>query len=331
MDLWRPVSYRNVQLNNVAVVPGGSVNTGVAIDRVVFGGVPGVGYTEKRSLSDGRDASDIYLESRRIVLQGTIYGTTRAEAFSRMAVLRTAMSPTGAFVADPSIYGYLPLYWQEPTTDTRFDADEETGIRYRSLHANVRPLATPEFDVIRDRLGGVEDRGSGIPWTVQLEAIDPRIYGDRVTVYLDDTDNINHDHVVSGPYYLTNRGGYPAPVRLEFTVAANQVKSGFAKFTIGGSIMRIGIPKSTKKQTIRYDGIKKVLTIEENGLEVLRMDQLRFLSESTHPLVPAGTTEWTWTTLPADVVVPPEVASSYAAQPIGADPTSRIWFDEAYV
>lgn len=328
MDLWRPVAYRGVQLNDARRASGSSsLNVGVALERVVFGAVQGVGYTEKRSLADGRDASDVYLESRRIQLAGTIYGTTRSEAFDHVALIRTVCSPTGAYTSDPGDYGYLPLSWQEPTTDPRFTTDPVNGLRYRDMHSNVRPLTTPQFDIVRDRLGGLEDRGAGIPWSVQFEAIDPRLYGDTVTNYLTDIDNAAHTASV-GTLTLLNRGDYPSPVKILFLVAANQPLPGYAKFTIGGSIMRIGIPKSVNQQIFRYDGVKKVLTIEEQGLEVLRMDQLVFLAESTHPLVPSGSTQWSWTTLPADLGVS---AATYAAQPIGADPNSRMWFDEAYV
>ena len=283
MDLSRAVMYRGLNLNGCAQIAQGQRLYGSLLGSVQMGNVPGVGWTEKRSLGDGNDASDVFLGARRIFLTGHLYGRSRAEMFDFQQVLVTALSPTAAYNATPADFGYNPLYYSVPTEDTAYDEDIN-GDRLRVLYVLVRPLATPTVDINRDASGGQDDLGSGIAWSSVLEAKDPRIYvfPDR-EVSLDGTD--------SGTF--VNRGDYPAP--LNFLLVAPAGAGGTFTFVGAGTNMHIDIPAATVQQVFRYDGYLHVLTVETNGVEVLRMDLLTFVNETTHPVVQSGSSEWTAT------------------------------------
>ena len=280
MDLSRAVVYRGLNLNGVAQLAAGERMYGSQITSVRMGNVPGVGWSEKRSLGDGNDASDVYLGARRMLLSGYVYGRTRAEMFDFQQDLITALSPTAAYNSSPAEFGYNPMYYAVPTEDVAWAMDP-MGDRLRTLYVNVRPLATPAVDIVRDSSGGQDELGSGIAWSVTVEAKDPRVYvfPDRETP-LSGSD--------SGVF--PNRGDYPAPINLLLVVRPST--PGTYRFIGAGSDMSITCPTSSVRQIIRYDGYLRVLTMETNGLEVLRMDLLHFANETTHPAVMPGNTSW---------------------------------------
>jgi hypothetical protein len=278
--------YRGLNLNGVAQQAAGERMTGSQVSSVRMGNVPGVGWTEKRSLGDGNDASDVYLGARRVFLQGFVYGRSRAEMFDFQQSLLTALSPTASYNSNPAEFGYNPLYYAVPTLDLDFDVDT-VGDRYRTLYVLARPLATPTVDINRDASGGQEDLGSGIAWSAVLEAKDPRVY-----VFPDQETDL--DGSDSGTF-ATNRGDYPSPLNFILVVATAGAPTSY-HFVGAGTDMYIDIPASTVQQVFRYDGYLHVLTVETNGVEVLRMDLLRFVNENTHPLVlPGSSGSWTGT------------------------------------
>jgi hypothetical protein len=283
LDLTRAVMYRGLDLNGCAQIAQGQRLYGSLLQSVQMGNVPGVGWTEKRSLGDGNDASDVYLGPRRIFLSGHLYGRTRAEMFDFQQVLVTALSPTAAYNDTPADFGYNPLYYSVPTADEAFEEDVN-GDRLRVLFVNARPLATPTVDINRDASGGQDNLGSGIAWASVLEAKDPRVY-----VFPD--REVNLDGTDSGTF--ANRGDYPAP--LNFLLVAPAGAGGTFHFDGALTVMDIVIPAATVQQTFRYDGYLHVLTVETNGLEVLRMDLLKFVNETTHPVVQPGSSGWSAT------------------------------------
>lgn len=302
MDLSRAIVYRGFNLNGVTQYAAQTMWYGSMVESVRMGNVPGVGWTEKRSLGDGNDASDVFLGTRRVQLQGHVYGRVLAEMFDFQQELMTVLSPTASYMANPAEFGYNPLYYAVPTLDVTWLPDEN-GDRLRTLYVNVRPLATPSVDIIRDSTGGQPDLGAGIAWSVTLEAKDPRVYvfPDReVSLY------------GAGPPYngtFNNRGDYPSPLNILLVVPANTTAT--YQFTGGGSNMYIDIPTSSVQQAFRYDGYLRVLTVESNGTEVLRMDLLRFVNETTHPAIQPGNSDWTFTGP-------------------GLAPGSRLFWSEAY-
>jgi hypothetical protein len=299
MDLTRQVTYQGLNLNDATF--DNNPTDGIQLDSVQWPGVQGVGYTEKRSQADGFDASDVYLGLRRIFLRGTIYGSTRALLYDRMQSVRSALSPTSAYTASPGDFGFLPLTFEEPTTDTANFTDG-----YKPLQVFARPVQTPSFSILRDAMGGVAGRGGGIVFEAALEAKDPRIYvRPEVVVAMPTTVNTKSGN-------LKNRGDYPAPLNIMFIVPLAR-GNGKMTITAAGSQMEITVGDSVADQIFRYDGTLKVLTVETNSVESLRMDLLKFLNETTYPLVPAGTSAYTWT-------------STFGF--VGAN--SRLWFWESF-
>lgn len=282
MDLSRAVIYRGLDLNGAAQLGATERIYGSMIGSCQMGNVAGVGWTEKRSLGDGNDASDVFLGPRRVMLSGHVYGRTRAEMFDFQQVVLTTLSPTSAYNSSPSDFGYNPLYYSAPTEDA--DYPEVGGIRLRALYMNLRPLATPTVSIIRDATGGREEGGGGIAWESVLEAKDPRVY-----VFPDREVDLEGPGEESGDFF--NRGDYPAPLNITLVVAAST--SGTFHFVGAGSNMRITVPSASVQQVFRYDGYLHVLTVETNGLVALRMDLLQFVNETTHPVVQPGTSSWT--------------------------------------
>jgi len=92
---------------------------------------------------------------------------------------------------------------------------------------------------------------------------------------------------------FANRGDYPAPLNLLLVASAGAARN--YHFVGAGTDMFIDIPAATVAQVLRYDGYLHVLTVETNGVEVLRMDLLRFQNETTHPVVQPGSSGWTGT------------------------------------
>lgn len=318
MDFTKPLTYRGLDLNSVVIDPSDQAQidkpgrlAGIAIDDFVVGGVQGVGYTEKRSNADGRDASDVFLDSRRLVANGTVYGDTAGDAHDRFQQLCSVISPTGAYNSEPGAYGYLPLSWYEPTNDPRYEFADESGTRWRQVFANARPLIIPERRWVRDRTGGRKAGGLSVPFIAYWEAIDPRIYVEPVI-----EDALNHAAGTFGGTFL-NRGDYPSPLNIQLVFNALGTP-GTVTITAGGAVIVLTIPSSDDVQTIRYNGFLRVLTQEEEGsTEVQRQDLLDFTTENENP-----------------VVEPTPLGEDEAAWQVVTDKTlqagSKFWFYEAY-
>lgn len=277
-DLKQPVEYRGYDFNGNWRSDGGLIY-GSQLNSVNISRVPSAGYTEKRALGDGRDASDVYLDSRRIEMTGQVYGETRGECFDELANILKTLNPVLAYDADPSRKGYLPLTFSRPTSDLN---NHPSGVI--PLHMYVRPLALPLYTVVRDLTGGLESKGMTIPWEAQCEAKDPRLYGLDIAVPLAG---------VSGGGTLSNRGHYFAPLTISMPVLAAQPAGTFTLVTSGAQLV-ITIPNETVDQVLTYDGNRKVLLQTKNGITTLRMDLLSFLSGTTHPRIPPGGDAYTW-------------------------------------
>jgi hypothetical protein len=284
MDLTRPVTYRTVNINDAVVQDGGLI-VGNQITNTEYYGVEAIGYREKRSASDGLDASDVYLGGRTVRISGATYGDTRADFFDRLNDLRAAFSPTSAYLESPGDYGYLPLEFEVPTEDiTNWPSGFITQM------VRVRPMGTPRVVFQRDRVGGSDTRGFSAEWEQFFEAKDPRIYAqDETITYFNAAGNTS-----SGAGTLNNRGPYPAPVNILIYLPASVTGERRTTLTVGGSSIKIVIPASTNARTARYDGTEKTLTLEESGVELLRMDLLTFPAGVDHPLIPSGSSSYSW-------------------------------------
>jgi hypothetical protein len=94
---------------------------------------------------------------------------------------------------------------------------------------------------------------------------------------------------------LNNRGTYLAAVEALWVVGAG---SGTITATIGDSIFTLTIPASTGARTIRFKGSAddKMVTIEEDSVEVPRLDVLAFTGDTTWPLIDPGDSAYSFTT-----------------------------------
>ncbi len=280
MDVTRPVTYRGLNLNDAAIAGSRENITGIAVEAMDYSAITGYGYTEKRSNSDGFDACDIFLGKRDVRLTGTIYGRSRADLFDRKAAMVAAFTPTLAYAESPIDYGYLPLVFEEPTLDTD---NWPTG--YIEKMMRVRARATPDYAITRDATGGITERGLAIPYRVEMEARDPRIYAATPQQFFFDAN--------PSPIFLPNRGQYPSPFRVVWP------SNGTAKevLTLIGldTSITLTIPALASPRTLYYDGVEKYCTLEVDGQESLRMDLLDFAQGTTHAEVPPGGDSIAWT------------------------------------
>ena len=285
-----PVRYRGIELNTVDMVPGVGLRKGNLLEVFDLSDVQGVGYTEKKAQRDGLDASDVYLGARYVRLQGVTYGEDIADLHDRLQEVRTALTPTAAYVSDIPHYGYVPLEFTLPTNDLVNFPPAVSGDPHstRDLELRARPRGQPTFQIRRD--GGASNgadpsRGGGVSWQAVLECKDPRMY-----VRPDTWVYWNADVTPAVP--LTNRGDYPAPLDILIEVPASSA-GGSVHFWVGASDFIITIPDATTTQILRYSGDLQVLTLESNSVEVLRMDLFALQNNTLHPyILPGGLTTY---------------------------------------
>jgi hypothetical protein len=308
MDLLQDVTYRGFKLNDSSIqtnltpsdVAGGGI-TGCVIDSVDFSDVDVVQYLEKRSQSDGSDAGDVFLGVRRVRMSGTLYALTRALLFDALRSLRAALNPILAQADSPADLGYQPLYFAMPTNDlTNFTSP--AGVIEMQMKALPRAF---QAIIVRDDLGGSDEDALAIQWQATFVCRDPGILG------LDPQDT-----VITPGIHLTqtgnviNRGNYLAPAEMLIVTTS---AAGVITCTIGDSVFTITVPASAGARIIRMKGKDKVLTVEENSVENLRMDLITFTGASTWPLISPGTSAYSIS-----------VASATTSA------TSHFWFYEQY-
>ena len=276
MDITEDVTYRGLLLTGADHGPGGNHPIeGIRTTRVRFGDVSVHGYTEKKSLDDGFDASDVFLGTRVVNIRGELFARDKAGLFDMLDLLRLKFTPTDAYNESPEQRGYLPLGFSQPTGLTVY---WPTGFIERVLYC--RPSMQPEHDLEFSALGEQDEDGYVVPFTLQLEAKDPRFYNPLpVTEYIVGTV------MTQGSGNITNRGNYPAPLNmLLHTLAAQEDEATFT-FVGYGSNMTVTIPGGAEDRTIRVDSINKVCTLTVGEVETLRMDLITFTADTTWPKV----------------------------------------------
>ncbi len=304
MDTQRDIVYRGFTLNDSAIRA--SIEAGSGIGKGIDGSVVDswdtsdvdiVQFMEKRALSDGMDAGDVFHGGRRLRLAGTHYGSTRALLYDRLDEFMAATNAVLAQREEPLDKGFRPLYFAKPTN--RVD-DYPGGLI--DLFINARP-GPRQFIIQRDQQGGSDSHGLAIPYQASFVMRDPTLYG----VDIFDID-LSGGGTVAGNF--VNRGNYISKLNMLLVVGA---AAGTVAVTAGGATFTITVPASTGNRTIRYKGADKVLTFEENGIEVIRYDRLGLTASQQHPIIPEGTSPYsvTFTT------VVPAVGS-------------HMWFYESY-
>jgi hypothetical protein len=278
VDLTRAIGYRGFALNTL-IADSQNRNYGCELTRVEWRGAEGVGYTEKRALADGRDASDVYLDRLVLALQGAVYGINRAHLWDLWQELKTALTPTAAFDEEPGDKGFMPLDFWVPTRNiTAFPS----GFIHQQILA--RPVGQPTTTFLSDAHGGADEDAMSLRWEGVVECRDPRTYAFEPTII--DMAGVG-DHSGS----LINLGDYPTPLNILLILPPLASDSSLS-FIGAGTDMTITLKLSSFEQTYRYSASEKVLSLEKQGSEVLRMDLLSFFSNKTHPLVQRGSTPY---------------------------------------
>jgi hypothetical protein len=157
-DLTLAVTYRGIDLNATSLVHGEIV--GGVVDVFDYSEVDVRQFTEPYALADGLDVGGVWLGGRRIRMAGTVYDLTRALVGARLDMLESLFSPTAAFIADPSSFGFAPL-------------------TFTSLSGSVRTIyARPDglrVTYNRDQFGGRYNDPLAVPWAVTMLAKNPAI------------------------------------------------------------------------------------------------------------------------------------------------------------
>lgn len=281
MDLTQDISYRGFLLNDADIrsniIGGGGAASGISgcvIDSADFSDLDVVQFLEKRSQGDGMDAGDVFLGARRIRMAGTLYNTSRAALYDDLADLRAALAPVLAQRDEPLDRGYRPMTFSWPTLRTDDYPSGQIDLQLLALPRSFQQM----FD--RDQLGGDSTDALAIPWQATFICRDPGIKAAEAQDY-DLTDSLTGNTV--------NRGTYLAPVNMVFVVtsAANDIN-----VAVGDSLFYISVPASTGNRIFRVKE-DKVLTVEEDSVEVTRLDLLDFSAENTWPLISPGTAAFT--------------------------------------
>lgn len=285
MDTTELITYRDFTLNDPDIAFDAGVGlgkgvTGSVVDSFDISDVDIVQFLEKRALEDGMDASDVFQGSRRLRMTGTLYGKTRPIFYDKVDEFMAATAAVLAQRDEPANKGYVPLYFSTPTNDAAWTAEGFVIPKFVYALPRVRHIA-----IERDSQGeGISpNKGLAATWSATWLMKDPAIYG-VVPIDVDLTGN------TSGSW--TNRGNYIS--RLNFLI---EVGAAAGSFTIsaGDATFVITVPASSGNRIFRYNGKEKYLTMEENSVEVLRMDLLGLDSEGAHPNIPPGDSVYTVT------------------------------------
>lgn len=268
MDLSEPIEYRGFNFNDA--VKSGDTIVGCKVIQAFWQGPAGVGYTEKRARADGNDAGDVYLGPRRLRLSGELYGSTRADTFTRLRNIRAACLPTLAYADDEDNQGYTPLSYSDGIDD---------------LYLYVRPLAGVEADFQADKQGSGDD-GFAIQYAVTFEAKDPR-------AYVQTEEAVDIDGMTSGTGTMEN-GDYPTPIDIVLASTANTpITFRFLGFDADVTLTVPDLPDGPC--TVRYYGKERIVRKSYLGNTTLAMDLVSFDAEVMYPEIPAGGGVYSWT------------------------------------
>ena len=176
MDTTRDIIYRGFKLNDSTLKDQsfadglGEGISGCVIDSFDPDDVDVVQFQEKRAEADGMDVGTPFLGGRRIRIDGTIYGKTRALCYDLLWQLRATLSPVLAAREIPQDKGYLPMYFSVPTNDPNYAG----AIAMRAL---VMPRAF-KAPIVRDTHGGEDGDQMAIAWSAQLVMREPNFEGE---------------------------------------------------------------------------------------------------------------------------------------------------------
>ena len=284
MDTTRNHLYRAFLLNDENIranlTPGGAI-TGSVVDSFDISDVDVIHYMEKRSLMDGLDASDVWYGARRIRVAGTLYGASRAALFDLADEFMAATNAVLAQRESPADMGFRPYFFSKPTLRAEYADAPDSGV------IDLVAYALPRGRQVlwqRDQQGGRDFDPLAIPWSASFLMKDPVIYSaDAKVIDLSGGS-------VSGNF--ANRGNYITVINMLVQVGS---AAGSIALNAGGANIVITVPASSGTRIIRYKGIDKMLTVEENSIELPRFDLLSLGTQQSHPVIPAGSSAYTIT------------------------------------
>lgn len=216
--------------------------------------------------------------------------------------------------ADPGIYGVTPLDFPltAQTEVTGATATAATNLIGKAAHGLVAGD--------RVRITDLGTGGAGLSTTTTYYvlaagltssafAVSTTSGGSAVDITSDSTA-LKYVKSITTTGSFTNRGNYLSTVNGLFEVGR---ASGTIAMTIGDTNCTITVPASTGTRIIRFKGADKVLTLEENSVELPRMDLITFNNDTTWPYVDPGTGD-------LSVTVHGSIATA----------NSHVWFYEQY-
>lgn len=277
MNLGKAISWADINLNSVTTAPTGAPTSGYRVDRIEVSPPPLTQYVEKRALTDGMVAHDVYLGGRTITAIVTAYGTSAGDFWDKAQALHRVMNaPLRRIVAEDNDlentegFGFLSFY--QPTNSTAVGqwptSAYPDGI---PLAYRVRPLDMA-YSLERSRDASESDEGQSKSFALRWLAKDPlKVH----TSYY--TANISNSGTLSATAY---RGDYPSLPIFQWTQSASG--SGTFSINVDGFVNSISVPGSgdaTFPSTWYFDYNRRTLTIgdPDDSASTLRNDRLSTL------------------------------------------------------
>lgn len=284
MDTTKDIIYRNVKLNDADVAsqvdPSDGLAKGISgcvVDDFDPDDVDVVQFAEKRAEADGMDTGTPFLGARRIRLSGTMYGKTRAACYDLLWQVRAALSPVLASREEPQDKGYVPLYFNVPTTNT---ADFPSG------EIAMRALAMPKAfraPINRDQHGGAATDGLGIAWSAVMVMRDPNFEGaEPQDVVFADTSVLGSGTAAAATDLITRTGhGLSANQRIYFTTLTGG--TGLSKNT-NYYVLSSGLTANDFKVSLTQGGAVVNITVDYSAVAFAKAQTFtgNFLNRGTY-------------------------------------------------
>jgi len=231
VDFTKPITFNSLGINTLVGAPTGKAQSGYLLEQFDQSNLEIAAYAEKRALTDGIDASDVYLGRRRINAIVTVFGSTQGDFWDKQQDLLAAFSPTVAYTADTANLGFLPFDFYQPTADiaTWPTSAYPDGIPLRYY---LRPSQPPAYNARRDELGGTPALGLSNKYALALVARDPRKVAITATS--------------STASSVTNLGDYPAVPTI---VWVSTTVTGDLTITIGAAVLSVNIDATSTTYT----------------------------------------------------------------------------------
>lgn len=207
-DLTAPIAYNGLTMSSITPTGGGAPISGYVVERFNASQVDIRQFVENRALQEGLDAGDIYLGSRRLVIQVAAYGSTKGDLWDKTQDFLEAFNPVIAYNNETAVLGFRALTFFQPTANvsTWPTSAYPNGI---PMLFYARPFLPPTYEVVRDATGGVTGKGGAVRLTAQLLCKDPRKYHTTQQSLALTTSN----------QAVTHRGDFPTYPSFEFTMS----------------------------------------------------------------------------------------------------------------